>query len=420
MIECKKWYEVQKRDYTKEFEILLEQKNLAEVGFFDLPVSQQKLLKQIEAFKNENELLKHNRLKDLVIVGIGGSSLGTRAVDDLLRFSKNRNIINIHFLENLDPIFLLDSLKKVEFDKALFLVVSKSGTTVETISLAKYLINFVKKRSLIHNYQDHVAVISDGGSALDKLADKLKIQSFEIPSNVGGRFSVLSAVGLVPLGLLGYDLKALLKGAGKLREAFFTQKQNHVIFEKASYLSQSKANINVLFSYSSLFESFNKWYIQLWGESLGKIDKDNQRVGLTPVGLIGSIDQHSFLQLIVQGPKDKTVTFIKLKHFDIPIKIPNLSFDFLESTDFVNNRNFQTIINAQCDATMQSVIEQDVATDLIEINRLDEESVGYLLYYYELLTAVCGVFLKVDTYNQPGVEAGKRKLYEIVTKEGAK
>lgn len=418
MIEFKCWYDVGKNDYQKSFNEVLKQKESGEVGFYDLPISQKKLLQKIEKFKSKNELIAKQKLKDLVIVGIGGSSLGTRAVDDLLGFSSNRNIINIHFLENLDPIFLLDSLKKIEFDKALFLVISKSGSTVETISLAKYLINFVKKRSLIHDYQNHVAVISDNNSPLEKLAKKLAIECFEIPQNIGGRFSVLSSVGLVPLSILGYDVQKLLDGANLLREKFFHQKHEHEIFEKANYLCDSNANINVLFSYSSLFESFNKWYIQLWGESLGKINKQNKRVGLTPVGLIGSIDQHSFLQLIVEGPRDKTVTFIKLKHFDIAIKIPNLSFEFLEKTDFVNKKGFQTIINAQCDATMQSVIEQNVPTDLIEINRLDEESVGYLIYYYELLTAICGVFLEIDTYNQPGVEAGKKKLYNIVTNKG--
>jgi len=418
MVECKRWFEVEKRDFQKEFLKILEQKESKKVGFFDLPINSEPLLAQIEKFKQSNPLIKHNRLKDLVIVGIGGSSLGTRAVDDLLRFSKNRNIINLHFLENLDPIFLFHNLRKIEFDQALFLVVSKSGTTVETISLAKYLVDFIKKRNLIDNYKEHVAIITDKDSALDKLALKLGIESFEVPANVGGRFSVLSSVGLVPLSILGYDVAKLLSGANIFREEFFAQKHNHLLFEKAHYYTHSQANINVLFSYSSLFESFNKWYIQLWAESLGKIDSNNKRVGLTPIGLIGSIDQHSFLQLIVQGPRDKTVTFIKVKHFDIPIKIPQLHFEFLEQTDFVNGKTFQAIINAQCDATLQSVVEEGVATDLIEIDRLDEKSVGYLIYYYEVLTAICGVMLGVNAYDQPGVEAGKKKLYDIVTKGG--
>ena len=414
MIECSRWFSVEKRDYTKEYETIMAQKDSGEVGFFDLPISQGDLLKQIEEFKNSNPLLMHNRLKDLVIVGIGGSSLGVKAVDDLLQFSNNRNIRNIHFLENLDPIYLMDILKKIEFDKAMFLVVSKSGTTVETISLAKYLVNYVKKRSLISNYHDHVAIISDKGSALHKLANRLSLQFFEIPCNVGGRFSVLSSVGLVPLSLLGYDIKQLLDGANQFAKRFFELKQNHPIYEKVDHFTSCNANINVLFSYSSLFESFNKWYIQLWGESLGKVDRSGKRVGLTPVGLIGSVDQHSFLQLIVQGPKDKTVTFIKLKHFEIPIKIPQVEFEYLQKSDFVNGKTFQTVINAQCDATRQSVIQSGVATDLIEINRLDEQSVGYLIYYYEMLTALAGVFLKINAYDQPGVEEGKMRLREII------
>ncbi len=415
MLEFKKWFETGgDKEAAQTYEAIKTQQVSEEVGFYDLPVNQEVLLRQIEDFCAGNTLIKHNRLKDLVVVGIGGSSLGTRAVDDLLRFSKNRNIINIHFLENLDPIYLLDILKCIEFEKALFLVVSKSGTTVETISLAKYLIDYVKKRSLIRKYKDHVAVITDGDSPLHRLGKKLQLECFEIPKNVGGRFSVLSSVGLVPLAILGYDLRRFLNGAKRLRECFFEQKHNHAIFEKASFYAKNGANINVLFSYSSLFESFNKWYIQLWGESLGKLDRAHNRVGLTPVGLIGSIDQHSFLQLIVQGPRDKTVTFIKLKHFDIPITVPKMELEFLQKTDFANGYSLQNVINAQCDATMESVIEQNVPTDLIEINRLDEESVGYLIYYYELLTAVTGEYLRINTYDQPGVEAGKVKLQEIL------
>ncbi|MGM0533325.1 MAG: glucose-6-phosphate isomerase [Campylobacterota bacterium] len=417
MLEYKKWYEGKRKDFVSVFQSIQKQRKSQSVGFYDLPVCQKTLIEQIERFKKQNTLIKANRLKDLVVVGIGGSSLGTRAVDDLLRFSQNRNIRNIHFLENLDPIFLIDMLKQIEFDKALFLVVSKSGSTVETISLAKYLVDFVKKRSLIQEYKDHVAIISDAGSPLHSFAKKHGLEFFSIPANVGGRFSVLSSVGLVPLSLLGYDIKALLSGAGRLKEEFFTQQGRHPIFEKAHFLCTNGANINVLFSYSSLFESFNKWYVQLWGESLGKIDSAGNRVGLTPAGLIGSIDQHSFLQLITQGPKDKTVTFIKLKHFDIAINIPRRSFEFLSKTDFVNGQSFQTVINAQCDATMQSVIEQDVPTDLIEMKRLDEASVGYLLYYFQLLTAVSGEILQINAFDQPGVEAGKQKLKEILTQK---
>jgi len=169
-------------------------------------------------------------------------------------------------------------------------------------------------------------------------------------------------------------------------------------------------NINILFSYSSMFEAFNKWYIQLWGESLGKKRSDGERVGLTPIGLIGSIDQHSFLQLIIEGPKDKTVTFLKLKNFELPVIVPHLSLPFLETTDFANGRRFQTIINTQCDATMESIVEAGVPVDMIEISELNEKSAGYLIYYFELLTSAVGAMFEINTYNQPGVEIGKQKL----------
>ena len=166
----------------------------------------------------------------------------------------------------------------------------------------------------------------------------------------------------------------------------------------------------VVFSYSSLLERFNKWYVQLWGESLGKINKKGVRVGLTPIGLLGSIDQHSFLQLLIEGPKDKTVTFIKINNFESSLKIPNISFPYLEKTDFVNSITFNELINAQCDATRESVVRSGIDVDEIILEKLNEKDVGALLMYYELLTSAVGALFEINTYNQPGVELGKNIL----------
>ncbi len=183
------------------------------------------------------------------------------------------------------------------------------------------------------------------------------------------------------------------------------------------YVTQSKrAPINVLFSYAGAFNAFNDWYVQLWGESLGKVNEIGEHCGMTPVGLIGSIDQHSFLQLLIEGPRDKTVTMIKVKDFQKDLKIPNISLKYLEKTDFVNGITFNDLINAQCDATMQSIIKQGISVDLIEIKRVEEKSVGYLIFYYELLTSLCGHFLGINTYDQPGVELGKNILKEKFAK----
>jgi len=208
-------------------------------------------------------------------------------------------------------------------------------------------------------------------------------------------------------------MQGVLEGAGAFIERFFQGREDHLL-EKACYMYENavQQNINVLFSYADRLENFTKWYVQLWGESLGKIDSDNNSVGLTPIGIIGAVDQHSFLQLVIQGPKDKSVTFVKIGDFDNDLTIPDLSLYGIEKTDFINGKSFNTLINAQCDATMQSVIASGAAVDAIAIDRVSAESIGAIIAYYELLTSVTGAMFKINTYDQPGVELGKQMLYQ--------
>jgi glucose-6-phosphate isomerase len=173
----------------------------------------------------------------------------------------------------------------------------------------------------------------------------------------------------------------------------------------------------VLFSYANDLENLCKWYVQLWGESLGKINTQEKNVGLTPIGLIGSIDQHSFLQLLIEGPKDKTVTFVNIKDFENDLSIPDVSLKHIEKTDFINSNSFNTLINAQCDATRESLIQSGVAVDSIEFERICEGNIGTMIIYYELLTSLVGAMLRVNTYDQPGVELGKDILYKKFGKQ---
>jgi glucose-6-phosphate isomerase len=229
---------------------------------------------------------------------------------------------------------------------------------------------------------------------------------------VGGRFSVLSAVGIVPLTFAGYEMFTILDEADKFLGSFFKGNQTHII-DKAYYYykNRDKYKMNILFSYSSLFEEFNKWYVQLWGESLGKRDRSDERVGMTPIALIGSVDQHSFLQLIIEGPKDKTLTFLKVDDFKIDLNIPKISLDCIEKTDYVNGVSFNELINAQCDATKRSTIESGVkAVDTITLSEINGQNIGVLIVYFELLTSLVGAMLEIDTYDQPGVELGKKIL----------
>jgi len=401
MIKFRHYFDYENRNLEEyAFRKLKEEKASGESGYYHLPHQSSELIEKLEKLDIECE--------NIVIIGIGGSSLGTKAIYRLLK-SNYKNLKNIIFLENTDPIELKNKFLQIDPEKSVFMVISKSGTTIETISIFKTVINNynldLKKDS------EKFIVITDPGSSLEKLALKYGIMVFNIPTNVGGRFSVFSAVGIVPLYLAGIDVARLLHHAASFLDGFFEGREAHLLRKAAFLYERSRCyKMNVVFSYSSLLDEFNKWYVQLWGESLGKINKKGQRVGLTPIGLLGSIDQHSFLQLLIEGPKDKTVTFIKIKNFESSLKIPNISLPYLEKTDFVNGYTFNELINAQCDATRESIIRSGIDVDEIVLEKLNEESVGELIVYYELLTSAVGALFEINTYNQPGVELGKTIL----------
>ena len=380
------------------------------IGYYHLPNNQSTILKEIETFINSKDL---EPIKNIVILGVGGSSLGVKAIEAMLTHSKNRNDKRLIFLENVDPIEIEKRSRDLKLSNSLFILTSKSGSTIETTSILKYLLGKFELSCSDKKIKESFIFITDEDSPLDLWAKTLDIKTFHIPKNVGGRFSILSPVGLVPLALLGYEIKEILNGALDLKRSFFAKKEDQIL-KKAIYLVANEKNypINVLFSYSSSLRYFNDWFVQLWAESLGKIDKNGHRRGLTPIGLIGSLDQHSFLQLIIEGVKNKIVTMIKIKNFQSNLKIPDIKLPNLSKVDFINNHTFQELINAQCDATKKSIIEQDIDLDLIEIDTLNEQSVGYMIYYYELLTSLCGILLEINTYDQPGVEYGKRVLKE--------
>jgi glucose-6-phosphate isomerase len=396
--------------FDKIYKQLEEEKNSNKIGYYKLAKKAKKTFKELEEFKATNPRIKSKKVTDVVVIGIGGSSLGTKAVYELLKL-KQKSTVKLHFLENVDPLEIENKTKKLKKENSIFVVISKSGTTIETISIFKYI---MKKFNIELPQQNcRIIAITDKGSSLSKLADKHNIKQFNIPSNVGGRFSVLSAVGIVPLSLAGLDVKDLLKGSQDFIDSFFEKKEEHLMKKAYFYYKYSlKYSINALFSYSTYLSYFNDWYVQLWGESLGKVDDQNNKVGLTPVGLVGSIDQHSFLQLIIQGPENKTVSFIQVKNFENTIKIPKKSYDYLEKTDFINGHSFNELINEEANATKQSLIDEGIPVDSIILNKLAEKNIGALIAYYELLTSATGKFFHINAYDQPGVEFGKKKLVE--------
>jgi len=239
-----------------------------------------------------------------------------------------------------------------------------------------------------------------------------------LAENVGGRFSVFSVVGLVPLAMVGVDIDNLLNGCKRVSDSFFAKEGYYKpIIRKARFLveNKNKFNINIIFSYSSLLESFNKWYVQLWAESLGKVNINGTRQALTPIGLVGPVDQHSFLQMIMDGVRDKTVTFIKiddLKDGSVIPKDTTKKFDNL-ACGYAEGFSFNELLNMQADATIQSVQEQNnIPCDVISIRTVDEYNIAKIMFSYQLLVSCIGTFLQIDTYDQPGVEYGKINLAE--------
>lgn len=371
---------------------------IEQIGYYSLPFQDTTKIK---------EYAKKVSKKHIAIVGIGGSTLGTFAIYQFLKRT-NEFDKKLHFFETTDPTDIKQRLKKLDLEDTLFLIISKSGTTIETISIFKYL------SSLIKMSNENCTIISENDSKLTAFANKHKMTTFDIPKNVGGRFSVFSTVGLVPLAILGVDIDNLLKGAKEVHNSFFEQKEYYdIIMEKARFMVENKNrfNINVVFSYSASLEGFNKWYIQLWGESLGKININGTKQALTPIGLIGPVDQHSFLQLIAEGKRDKTVTFIKVADFQDETKIPANTLEGFDDLDYVDNLTFAKLIDEQANATIKSLKELgDIPHDVITINRVDEFNIAKLMYNYQLLTSVVGKFVQINTYNQPGVESGKKIL----------
>jgi len=388
------FYEIKSNDEI--FNRLEKERN--QIGYFSLPFQDVQFIE---------DYAKEIKSCAIVIIGIGGSSLGTRAIYDFLLPSKKPK--KIVFLDTIDPLKINWCLDSIDIKKAHYILVSKSGDTLEPICIAKYL------NSLVRLSSSNTTIISEKGSKLHNYSINEKIKFFEIPKNLGGRFSALSPVGLVPLAIAGINIRELLNGARVVHEGFFQKGKyyDHII-NKARFLVENKSrfNVNVLFAYSAVFSGFNKWFIQLWAESLGKININHTRQGLTPIGLIGPDDQHSFLQLIIDGVRDKTVTFLKINNLNDKTIIPDDSFDLL-GQEFPKDLTFNSLLNLQADSTIESVLKQGkIPCDVITINTVDEYNIAKLMYRFQLLVSAIGAFLQINTYDQPAVEIGKNILKE--------
>ncbi len=366
-------------------------------GFISLPNNQQ-IVEEIE-----KKLVTHKeRFSHIVILGIGGSSLGGRMLVDSLSYNHGKKII---FLENVDPYEISGILARIPLINTLFLVVSKSGKTPET--MAQFLLFKKALRNIGLKPQNHMILITDPKSG--PLREAVQMDgyiSFDVPQNVGGRFSVLSAVGLVLGYLINIDNRRLLHGAGSILSQLYQNEPSECLaFMLASmqYSEYQKGKtIHALMPYSERLKRFGDWYIQLLAESIGK----RKDVGITPLRCTGTTDQHSILQLFQDGPNDKLIMFMHISHHGKQIDIPDNHFHEL---GFLNGHTFNELMDAEYMGTRDALTSADVPNLTLNVGEITPFAIGELIMLFELSTAFLGEFFGVDAFNQPGVEESKAR-----------
>ncbi|MDQ6716891.1 MAG: glucose-6-phosphate isomerase [Gemmatimonadota bacterium] len=397
----------------------------ASIGFIDLP-SDEKLLAQVADFAAK----ARGRYTDVVILGIGGSALGPIALRTALRpsgwnmldESARAGYPRLHVLDNVDPVTIAALLDRLALAKTLFIVTSKSGGTAETMS--QFLIVEQRLQNGEHNVAEHVVFVTDPKSgALRPLAGQLGVTALDIPANVGGRFSVLTPVGTLPAALIGIDVRALLAGAGKMAARCTSSdlsKNPAGTYAMLQWLADTKLgkSIDVFMPYSDPLRGFADWFVQLWAESLGKHRSDGTSVGGTPLAALGATDQHSQVQLFMEGPANKTVTFVAVDGHGVDVKIPNAHADVTELA-YLGGHSLAELISIEQRATAGALARRGRPNMTIHLDKVDEASVGELMMFLEIATAYAGQLYGVDAFNQPGVELGKQFAYAQLGRPGA-
>ena len=379
--------------------------------------------------KTANEIRKN--FKNFVVLGIGGSALGPIAVFQALCHlhhndlpDNKRNAPKFYVEDNVDPERMVALLDVINVEETMFNVVTKSGSTSETMT--QYLIiNSILTEKLGENAKNHIITTTSSSKGnLIKISKKEGYKTFFIPDGVGGRFSELSPVGLLPAAVLGINVYSLLDGAkfmSELCNSSSIQKNPALISALLSYISLKRGkNISVMMPYADGLKYVADWYSQLWAESIGKeVDKNGNLVyeGQTPVKALGVTDQHSQVQLYTEGPFDKVVTFLAVDNYRKTVKIPDGCEDIAD-VNFLCGHTMNELIQAERVATEYALTVKNRLNRTIYLPILNEFTLGQLLFFFELETAYMGEMLNVDTYNQPGVENGKNATYALLGRNG--
>jgi glucose-6-phosphate isomerase len=351
-----------------------------------------------------------NQFTDIVLLGTGGSSLGGQL---LCKFSKLEDDIRIHFFDNIDPLTFKHFWEKNRLKTTLFLVISKSGTTPETLTQALISIARVEAEVGLKKLADHFIVITEPKpSPLKKLADQYGFMCIDHDQGIGGRFSGLSLVGLLPALLMGVPVDQVIYGAAAKFNEFLLQEEGHPIMESVSLMHQimepRKINQTILMTYVDQLEPLGRWFRQLWAESLGK-----NGLGSTPINAAGTVDQHSQLQLYLDGPKDKLFSIITHPLNWVGDRVSsevsrNIGFDFMAG------RTMGQLMNAEQTATIQVLKDNNCPTRVISISEVSPDVVGGLMMQFIIETILTADLTDVNCFDQPAVEQGKVLTKQIL------
>jgi len=395
------------------------------VGFVDLP-SDEALLDQVERFASG----ARGKYDDVVILGIGGSALGPIALRTALRPSawnmldeKSRGgYPRLHVLDNVDPETIDALLGNVRLERTLFIVTSKSGGTAET--MAQFLIAHDRlTRASLDVTKQMVFITDPKQGALRPLAEGLSVPALDIPASVGGRFSVLTPVGTLPAALIGIDVRSLLSGAAAMAkrcESPELASNPAGVYAMLQWLADTTLakKIVVFMPYSDPLRDFAAWFVQLWAESLGKQRPDGTHVGSTPLAALGATDQHAQVQLFMEGPADKTVTFVAVDNRGTDVTIPN-AFADVKELGYLGGHSLGELIDIEQRATAGALAKRGRPNMTIHLERVDAAHVGELMMMLEIATAYAGQLYGIDAFNQPGVELGKQFAYALLGRPGA-
>lgn len=417
------------RTFADAMDVVEGRKERGELGFLELPYASETARQVQEAADGFGQWFEN-----LVVLGIGGSSLGTRALADALlatRWNERTGDERDHFprlyvVDNPDPRTLAGLLEGLEAGRTLFNVISKSGSTAET--MAQYLVADEWLRNELGGEEEargHFLFTTDPArGALRQLADAEGIPSLPVPPNVGGRFSVLSPVGLFPAAAVGIDIDELLAGAAEMEERCRSrelEKNPAGLFAVLLHAAHAQrgAGVHVLMPYGDRLRTVGLWFQQLWAESLGKKLEDEEgvrHVGPTPLAAVGATDQHSLLQLFMEGPPDRVVCFLESREEE-DLVIPELH-PGVDALGYLGGHTLGELLSTEKAATAEALRRRGRMNMTLEMGRVAPRSMGELFLLLEMATVIAGGLYGVDPLDQPGVELGKQLTYGLLGREG--